>query len=134
MESTKYVLLQGKLQDAGPVSLLRAEWQRDESRFLLIRYAWEGHPEEPWGLRLDLDKRVILDSLDDTKADASVKALIPDILSIVAAERSRGTFTIAPELDSANRPVVPQINAGQGAIPGRLNSFLQNVHAVQIVR
>jgi len=92
MGSTKYVLLQGKLQNVGPVSFLRAEWQRDESRFILIRYAWEGHPQ-PFGLRLDLDKKVILDSLDDPGVDASVKALVPNILSIVATERSRGTFT-----------------------------------------
>jgi hypothetical protein len=90
MSVIKSVLLEGKLDDVGALRFLRAEWQRDRSRCLLIRYAWNKH-EQPLGLRLDIDKRVFLDRVDDhPEVDESVRALTSKILSIVAAARSGG--------------------------------------------
>jgi hypothetical protein len=88
MQDTKSITLEGKLEDIGTLHFLRAEWQRDISRFVLIRYSLNGD-EQPFGLRLDLDKRVFLDSLDDPKVDESVQERIPEILSIIATARSQ---------------------------------------------
>lgn len=82
------VRLEGKLDDVGALHFLRAEWWRDDSRCLLIRYAWR-KTERPLALRIDLDKRVFLDKVNDPNVDDSIQALIPKILSIVADERSR---------------------------------------------
>jgi hypothetical protein len=92
MQTIKSVRLEGKLDDIGALRFLRAEWWRDDSRCLLIRYAWD-KKEQPLGLRLDLDKRVFLDKIDDPNVDASIQALTAKILSIVADERSRGDIT-----------------------------------------
>src|SRR5467141_3201980 len=62
MSETKSITLEGKLEDVGALHFLRVEWQRDGSRFVLIRCSLDGD-EQPLGLRLDLDKRVFLDSL-----------------------------------------------------------------------
>ena len=86
MPARKSIDLEGKLADIGMLHFLRVEWQRDRSRFVLIRYAWDGR-EEPLGLRLDLDKRVLLDSVADPEVDKSVQAATPSIWSIVAPER-----------------------------------------------
>jgi hypothetical protein len=93
MTSTRRIEFEGRVEDVGTLRFLRAEWQRDRSRFVLIRYAVDGH-EQPFGLRLDLDKRVFLDSLDNPKVDASVQERIPKILSIVAAARSQGRIAV----------------------------------------
>jgi hypothetical protein len=92
MASTKQIDLEGKLQNIGSVRIVRAEWQRDESRFVLLRYVVDGQLQ-PLGLRLDLDKRVILDSVGDPKVNDSIQALVPKILSIVNAERSVAKIT-----------------------------------------
>ncbi len=93
MASTKKIEFEGRVEDVGGLRFLRAEWQRDQSRFVLIRYAVNGR-EQPLGLRLDLDKRIFLDSLDDPKMDASVQERIPKILSIIGAMRSHGRVAV----------------------------------------
>jgi hypothetical protein len=93
MASTKKIEFEGRVEDVGTLHFLRAEWQRDKSRFVLIRYAVDGR-EQPLGLRLDLDKRIFLDSLDNTEMDASVRERIPKILSIIGAARSRGRVAV----------------------------------------
>src|ERR1700738_4094837 len=89
MALTKKIEFEGRVEDAGALHFLRAEWQRDKSRFVLIRYAVNGQ-EQPLGLRLDLDKRIFLDSFDDSKFDASIRERIPKILSIIGVMRSKG--------------------------------------------
>ena len=93
MASTKKIEFEGRVEDVGALHFLRAEWQREKSRFVLIRYAVDGH-EQPLGLRLDLDKRIFLDSLDNPKVDASVQERIPKILSIIGAARSQGRVAV----------------------------------------
>jgi hypothetical protein len=90
MPATKSIALEGKLADIGALHFLRAEWQLERSRFVLIRYALDGR-EHPLGLRLDLDKRVLLDSVDDPEVDKSVQALTQTIWRIVATEAG-GSF------------------------------------------
>jgi hypothetical protein len=86
MPARKSIDLEGKLADIGVLHFLRVEWQRDRSRFVVIRYALDGR-EQPLGLRLDLDKQVLLDSLDNPEIDKSVQAITAKIWQIVAAER-----------------------------------------------
>jgi hypothetical protein len=93
MPATKSIALEGKLAHIGAVHFLRAEWQRDRSRFVLIRYALDGR-QQPFGLRLDLDNRVLLDSVDDPEVDQSVKALTEEIWSVVATERFKAESII----------------------------------------
>jgi hypothetical protein len=90
MSETKSIPLEGKLEDAGALHFLRAEWQRDKSRFVRIRYSLDGI-EQPLGLRLDLDKRVFLDSVDNREVNASVQERIPEILSIIGFARAQPT-------------------------------------------
>jgi hypothetical protein len=87
----KFIVLEGKIEDVGSLRFLRAEWQHDRSRFVLIRYARNGR-EEPLGLRLDLDKKVLLDNVEDPKLDKSVQVLSSIIWSIVATERLQGNI------------------------------------------
>jgi hypothetical protein len=86
MPEIKSIPLEGRIEDIGALHFLRAEWQREKSRFVLIRYSWQGR-EQPLGLRLDLDKRVLLDSLGDADVDKSVQEVTPKIWDIVANER-----------------------------------------------
>ena len=95
MSETKSITLEGKLEDVGALHFLRVEWQRDGSRFVLIRCSLDGD-EQPLGLRLDLDKRVFLDSLGNPEVDTSVQERIPKILSIISAARSQ-PFSLYPD-------------------------------------
>jgi hypothetical protein len=87
----KFIVLEDKIEDVGSLRFLRAEWQHDRSRFVLIRYARNGR-EEPLGLRLDLDKKVLLDNVEDPELDKSVQVLSSTIWSIVATERLQGNI------------------------------------------
>jgi hypothetical protein len=61
--------LTGKLNEIGPLRFLRAEWWKEAPRFVLLRYTLHGK-EIPNGIRMDLDKQVILDSVGDEQLDA----------------------------------------------------------------
>lgn len=82
MASTMYTDL-GEIGRLGPLRFLRAEWWRQDSRFVLLRYSLDNH-EVQLGLRMDLDKKVILDHLDDAKLDAAVQERAPEIWGVVA--------------------------------------------------
>jgi hypothetical protein len=80
--------LRGKLDNFGPVRFLRAEWWKEAPRFVLLRYAIRGQEQE-LGLRLDLDKQAILDSLDDDELDRMVSGHVREIWTVVVGERQR---------------------------------------------
>jgi len=80
--------LRGKLEDVGPVHFLRAEWWKESPRFVLLRFAIRGE-EQGLGLRLDLDKQAILDSLDDDQLDRMLSEHAKKIWAVVAGERQR---------------------------------------------
>lgn len=48
------------VEPLGPLRFIRAEWKNAASRCVLIQYTVHGEPRN-LGLRLDLDKKVILD-------------------------------------------------------------------------
>jgi hypothetical protein len=91
------VKLEGAVEDAGRIHLLRAEWWTPGSRFVLIRYAVDGK-EPDLGLRMDMDKRSIMDSLGDDDLDRAVRDRIPQIWELVVGDWSaaeRRSFQIA---------------------------------------
>lgn len=55
----------------GPVRFLYAEMsQKHQLPFAIIHYTLHGErPEDEWGLRLDIDKRVFIDHLQDEEAE-----------------------------------------------------------------
>lgn len=86
MADIKFVDLQNKVTDIGPIHFLRAEWKNAKSRFVLIRYSIDGK-EEPFGLRLDLDKMAIMDDVGDDDTSRAVRACARDIWNVVVAAR-----------------------------------------------
>jgi hypothetical protein len=86
MDDIKLVDLEAKVTDIGAIHFLRAEWKDPKSRFVLIRYSIGGK-EEPFGLRLDLDKKAILDDVGDDDTSRAVKARARDIWNVVVAAR-----------------------------------------------
>ncbi len=83
----KTVNLRGRIPDAGTIRFLRAEWIEPNPHFVLIRFAM-GSKEQEYGLRLDLDKRAILDEIGDAETNQLVKERARDIWGLVA-ERAR---------------------------------------------
>jgi hypothetical protein len=71
-----------EVPNAGAVHFLRAEWKVPKSRFVILRIALDDK-EQPLGLRLDLDKRAILDDVRDEETSAAVKARAQQIWNIV---------------------------------------------------
>jgi hypothetical protein len=78
--------LQGKVEDAGAIHFLRAEWLDADSRFVLVRYSIDAK-EDPYGLRMDLDKRVFLDDLASCDWGNEIKAREPQIWQAIVNER-----------------------------------------------
>lgn len=64
--------LTGKLNSFGPLQFVRVEWWEEAPCFALLRYSMDGR-EEPYGLRLDLDKRAILDSVENSYLDEAIR-------------------------------------------------------------
>jgi len=79
--------LEGKVQNAGTIRFLFADVPASRSvPFAVIHYADDGE-EQAYGLRLDLDKRVFLDHLDDPKKDDAVRSRVLEIVVAVSAGR-----------------------------------------------
>ena len=79
--------LEGKVQNAGTIRFLFADVPASRSvPFAVIHYADDGE-EQAYGLRLDLDKQVFLDHLDDPKKDDAVRSRVLEIVAAVSAGR-----------------------------------------------
>jgi hypothetical protein len=87
MAEVESIDLKSKLKPAGELTFLRAEWWSKSSRFALVRYSYQ-YKEEEFGLRLDLDKRVFLDHLEDPQLDKIIQIYAGSIWEIVADARS----------------------------------------------
>ena len=90
---TRSVKLDGSALAYGPVRLVRAEWRGPPvPRLVVLRYSIEGKGgEAPLGVRLDLDKRAILDEIDDVGNDGlhvnrAIRAHAGDISDAVVNE------------------------------------------------
>lgn len=87
MADVESVDLTKRLKPAGELVFLSAEWWSKSSRFALVRYSYQ-YKEQEFGLRLDLDKRVFLDHLEDPKLDKIIESYAKIIWEIVADARS----------------------------------------------
>jgi hypothetical protein len=88
MRKVRKVDLTG-VKHLGAIHFLRAEWWSEESRAVVLRYSVDVHEKE-LGLRLDMDKKAILDPLDDVGGDIKpdvVKRRVETIWEIVAKAR-----------------------------------------------
>lgn len=73
--------LTGKIRKLGSIQILSVETSSTATEPLVILHYAENGDEQPYGLRLDLDKRVLLDHVDD---DANEKALCEEVDKIVS--------------------------------------------------
>jgi hypothetical protein len=83
--------LVGKLDQIGQLQFLRVEWWGEAPRFALLRYSINDH-EEALGIRLDLDKKAVLDSVANIFLDEAIRKNVDTIWKVVVAEQaSSGT-------------------------------------------
>jgi hypothetical protein len=86
MPEIETVDLRGKIPDAGRVHFLWAEWKVPRARFVILRFAIDDKVQD-LGLRLDLDKRAILDDVLDAETSAAAKARAQQIWELVISHR-----------------------------------------------
>jgi hypothetical protein len=76
-----------ELSDAGihfgALRLTRAEWWEEAPRFVLLRFE-DGIGMRPYGVRMDMDKKTFLDSLDDLPLDNQLRAKKDEIWRLIA--------------------------------------------------
>ncbi len=88
--------LRGRVRGVAGVEFLRAEIPTGvfQSPFVVVRYSLYGE-EQPYGLRLDLDKGVFLDHFDDER-EMALKAAEDQIIDIVNDAISRNEYREDP--------------------------------------
>jgi hypothetical protein len=79
--------LNGKIKNIGPLNFVCVEWWGENTRFVLLRYSINDEINK-LGLRLDLDKKVILDDLDDPELNRAVRGHMSDIWAAAVAARA----------------------------------------------
>lgn len=82
-----HINLKGRVKAGASIQFLRAEVNDNPRRipFALIRYSIDG-VEQDYGLRLDLDKQVILDRFEDEEKQEAVERAVPQILGILRSD------------------------------------------------
>lgn len=85
MTDTSVVSLGWHIGREGAVLLQQAEQWDYGSPFVVIKYELWGRAQE-LGLRLDLDKQVFLDSLDDPDLNESLFSAAQEVCELVAAK------------------------------------------------
>jgi hypothetical protein len=86
MVQVAFADLVGKLDDIGPLQFLRVEWWDESSKFAVIKYSINDR-EEGLGLRIDLDKKAILDKVQNTYIDQRIQASREKIWQAVVEAR-----------------------------------------------
>lgn len=77
--------LRDQVPSAGPIEFLSADVSAAANTpFAVIHYADAGK-KQPFGLRLDLDKRVFLDHLDDPEKEEALCSSASAVVSVVVA-------------------------------------------------
>jgi len=77
--------LKGRVKGGASIEFLRAEVPEGHRRIpsALIRYSLDG-VEQTYGLRLDLDKQVVLDRFeDDEEKQETVEEAVPEIIKVL---------------------------------------------------
>lgn len=89
MSNTYTISLEGRVTGGASIEFVRAEMPAGRrTPFVLIRYRDNGSIPE-FGLRLDLDKRVLMDHLSDPKKDGIIKKAVPRIVEIVGQDLAK---------------------------------------------
>ncbi len=79
--------LRGKMEAFGPLAIVRAEWWKESPKFVLLRYEISGK-EAAMGVRLDLDKKAILDDVGENKdLSSALRERASEIWSVVVREK-----------------------------------------------
>jgi hypothetical protein len=87
MVKVEYADLRGKLAAVGPVTFLRVEWWLQAPRFVLLKFSIEGE-EQKQGIRMDIDKHAILDSVGNDSLDKELQNNAQKIWQVVAQEKA----------------------------------------------
>ena len=79
--------LKGRVKGGASIEFLRAEVPEGHRRIpsALIRYSLGG-VEQTYGLRLDLDKQVVLDHFEDKEKQETVERAVPEILKVLRSD------------------------------------------------
>jgi hypothetical protein len=77
--------LRGKIAPVGPVVFVTAEWTDDVPQFVLLKYELRGEPQE-YGVRMDVDKRMLMEDLEEPELNARIRERSAEIWSIVVNE------------------------------------------------
>ena len=79
--------LKDRVEGGASIEFLRAEVPEGRRRIpsALIRYSLDG-VEQVYGLRLDLDKQVVLDRFEDKEKQETVERAVPEILKVLRSE------------------------------------------------
>lgn len=84
-ENISSIHFNGKIKGGASIDFIRAEMTtKYDLPLALIRYAIQGQEQEN-GLRLDLDKRVFLDHLEDEEKNKVLDKAAPEIVEVVGS-------------------------------------------------
>jgi hypothetical protein len=81
--------LRGKIEPIDSVSFVRAEWAREAPQFVLLKYEIEDKEQE-FGVRMDLDKRILMEDLDDPALNYKMRERSNAIWSVVVETINHG--------------------------------------------
>jgi hypothetical protein len=79
------VNLRGKIERIGPIQFVSAEWTEHAPQFVLLRYELSGRAQK-FGVRLDLDKRMVMEDLEDPELNKDIRKLSGSIWEVVVNE------------------------------------------------
>lgn len=97
MVEVRCASLEGKLPEIGGVLRIeRVEWWKEAPHFVLLRYSVGGRVADH-GVRMDLDKKAILDSVGDAELDIALRKKRVDIWrAAVEAKSAMDGGIVAP--------------------------------------
>lgn len=116
MSNVLTVDLKGRVKGGASIEFLRAEMNGSMvTPFALIRYAVDGI-EPKTGLRIDLDKRAILDRLDDPETDAVIERAGPQIAEVIGPVAYQRDLTIRSHSTDAHLRGATRVSHGTDAL------------------
>lgn len=83
MEKSRSIPLKKTIPSSPSIVFLSAEVPEIQSPFVMVWYSLKGKPQE-YALRLDMDKGVFLDHLEDKEDDEFVQRQAPVIINHVS--------------------------------------------------
>lgn len=75
--------ISGQISDLGQLRFVSVEWWEESPRFALLRYSM-GEGVEPLGLRMDMDKKAVLDRVENKFIDDAIREKSQEIWKVVA--------------------------------------------------